>query len=145
MTTGSDPFNLQRFVKAQEPVFERVTSELRAGCKTSHWMWYVFPQIRGLGSSRMAQTYAISSREEAVAYLKHPILGPRLRGCTRLVNEVQGRSIEDIFGHIDSLKFRSSMTLFAHATSDNLVFFEALSKYYGGEQDDSTLAELEPS
>ena len=135
----NDPFNLQRFVKAQEPVFERITAELRAGYKVSHWMWFVFPQIRGLGSSRMAQAYAIASLEEAVAYLKHPILGPRLRECTRLVNEVQGRSIEDIFGDPDFMKFRSSMTLFAHATSDNQVFLEALQKYYDGEQDESTV------
>ena len=138
----NDPFNLQRFVKAQEPVFERVTAELRTGYKVSHWMWFVFPQIRGLGSSRMAQAYAIASREEAVAYLKHPILGPRLRECTRLVNEVQGRSIEDIFGDPDFMKFRSSMTLFAHATSDNQVFLEALQKYYDGEQDESTVEKL---
>jgi uncharacterized protein (DUF1810 family) len=138
----NDPFNLQRFVKAQEPVFEQVTAELRTGYKVSHWMWFVFPQIRGLGSSRMAQAYAISSREEAVAYLKHPILGPRLRECTRLVNEVQGRSIEDIFGDPDFMKFRSSMTLFAHATGDNQVFLEALQKYYDGEQDESTVEKL---
>jgi uncharacterized protein (DUF1810 family) len=138
----NDPFNLQRFVKAQEPVFEQVTAELRTGYKASHWMWFVFPQIRGLGSSRMAQAYAIASREEAVAYLKHPILGPRLRECTRLVNEVQGRPIEDIFGDPDFMKFRSSMTLFAHATSDNQVFLEALQKYYDGEQDESTVEKL---
>ncbi|MBV8803993.1 MAG: DUF1810 domain-containing protein [Sinobacteraceae bacterium] len=138
----NDPFNLQRFVKAQEPVFEQVTAELRTGYKVSHWMWFVFPQIRGLGSSRMAQAYAIASREEAVAYLQHPILGPRLRECTRLVNEVQGRPIEDIFGDPDFMKFRSSMTLFAHATSDNLVFLEALQKYYDGEQDESTVEKL---
>ena len=138
----NDPFNLQRFVKAQEPVFEQVTAELRTGYKVSHWMWFVFPQIRGLGSSRMAQAYAIASLEEAVAYLKHPILGPRLRECTRLVNEVQGRSIEDIFGDPDFMKFRSSMTLFAHATSDNRVFLEALQKYYDGERDESTIEKL---
>ena len=138
----NDPFNLQRFVKAQEPVFEQVTAELRTGYKVSHWMWFVFPQIRGLGSSRMAQAYAIASLEEAVAYLKHPILGPRLRQCTRLVNEVQGRSIEDIFGDPDFMKFRSSMTLFAHATSDSQVFLEALQKYYDGEQDESTVEKL---
>jgi uncharacterized protein (DUF1810 family) len=138
----NDPFNLQRFVKAQEPVFDQVTAELRTGYKASHWMWFVFPQIRGLGSSRMAQAYAIASREEAVAYLEHPILGPRLRECTRLVNEVQGRSIEDIFGDPDFMKFRSSVTLFAHATSDNQVFLEALQKYYDGEQDESTVEKL---
>jgi len=138
----SDPFNLQRFVAAQQPVLEQVSSELRAGCKRTHWMWFVFPQIRGLGYSPTAKIYAISSRAEAEAYLSHPLLGPRLRECTRLVNSVQGRSIEDLFGDPDFLKFRSSMTLFAHATRDNQVFLDALDKYYGGQQDDSTLQRL---
>jgi uncharacterized protein (DUF1810 family) len=138
----NDPFNLRRFVDAQQPVLEQVSSELRAGYKVTHWMWFIFPQIRGLGFSHMANTYAISSREEAEAYLSHPLLGPRLRECTRLVNAVQGRSIEEIFGDPDFLKFRSSMTLFAHATSDNQVFLDALDKYYGGERDDSTLQKL---
>jgi uncharacterized protein (DUF1810 family) len=138
----SDSFELRRFVDAQASVYPRVVEELSRGRKRSHWMWFVFPQIRGLGSSRMAQAYAIASLEEAVAYLKHPILGPRLRECTRLVNEVQGRSIEDIFGDPDFMKFRSSMTLFAHATSDSQVFLEALQKYYDGEQDESTVEKL---
>jgi uncharacterized protein (DUF1810 family) len=139
----SDPFKLQRFVDAQNPVFERVTTELRAGHKRTHWMWFVFPQIRGLGFSRMSQFYAISSRDEAVAYLNHPVLGPRLRECTQIVNAVQGCSIQEIFGDPDFMKFQSSMTLFAHATGDNEVFLEALDRHYSGEQDTATLARLQ--
>jgi uncharacterized protein (DUF1810 family) len=105
-------------------------------------MWFVFPQIRGLGHSPTAQRFAIASREEAEAYLRHPILGPRLRECTRLVNEVEGRGIEDIFGYPDDLKFRSSMTLFAHATEDNQVFLDALRKYFGGQEDPLTVERL---
>jgi uncharacterized protein (DUF1810 family) len=139
----TDPFKLQRFVDAQNPVFEQVTSELRAGHKRTHWMWFVFPQVAGLGFSRMSQFYAISSREEAVAYLSHPVLGPRLRECTQIVNAVQGRSIQEIFGDPDFMKFQSSMTLFAQVTDDNQVFLEALARYYSGEQDSSTLARLQ--
>ncbi len=113
----SDPHDLQRFVDAQNPVFDQVLSELQAGHKRSHWMWFIFPQIRGLGASPMANRYAISSIAEARAYLGHPILGPRLRECTRLVTEIEGRTIAEIFGYPDDLKFRSSMTLFAHATA----------------------------
>jgi uncharacterized protein (DUF1810 family) len=131
--------NLERFVEAQEPIIERVFAELRAGRKASHWMWFVFPQIQGLGHSPMAQRFAIASRAEAESYLRHPILGPRLRECTRLVNEVAGRSIEEIFGYPDYLKFRSSMTLFAHATADNQVFVDAVCKYFGGAYDSLTL------
>ncbi len=134
--------SLSRFAEAQDPVIDRVLAELRAGHKTSHWMWFVFPQLEGLGHSPMAQRFAISSRAEAEAYLAHPVLGPRLRECTRLVNEVQGRSVEEIFGHPDYLKFRSSMTLFARATEDNQVFLEALRKYFGGEEDPRTLERL---
>jgi uncharacterized protein (DUF1810 family) len=132
----NDPYDLQRFVDAQAPVFEQVCTELREGRKRSHWMWFVFPQIKGLGHSETARRFAISSREEAEAYLQHPVLGPRLRECTRLVNLVEGRSIEQIFGHPDDLKFRSSMTLFANIPSDNRVFQEALQKYFGGKPDD---------
>ncbi len=131
--------SLERFVSAQEPVIERVRAELRGGRKTSHWMWFVFPQIQGLGLSPTAQHFAIASRAEAESYLNHPVLGPRLRECTRLVNEVEGRRVEQIFGYPDYLKFRSSMTLFAHATADNGVFVEALRKYFGGEDDPLTL------
>jgi uncharacterized protein (DUF1810 family) len=139
---GMAPESLERFVQAQEPVFERVVAELRAGQKTSHWMWFVFPQIEGLGHSPTARRFALSSRAEAEAYLRHPILGPRLRECTHLVNTVEGRSIEEILGYPDYLKFRSSMTLFAHATGDNQVFVDALRKYFGGEYDPLTLDRL---
>src|SRR5579862_5913271 len=136
---ANDLFDLQRFVAAQDSVFERVLSELRAGRKRSHWIWFIFPQIRGLGHSGTAQKYGISSLEEAAAYLAHPILGPRLRKCTRLVNHIDGRSIGEILGYPDDLKFRSSMTLFAHATPDNQVFVDALEKYFDGEPDSLTL------
>lgn len=112
MTRSKDPHDLQRFIDAQEPVIDQVKKELRTGCKRSHWMWFVFPQVEGLGSSQMAQRYAISSRAEANAYLAHPLLGPRLRECTQLVNEIEDRTATDIFGSPDDLKFRSSMTLF---------------------------------
>lgn len=137
-----DPYHLQRFVDAQNPVFDEVCSELCQGQKRSHWIWFIFPQIRGLGHSHLANHFAISSLEEAAAYLAHPILGPRLRESTRLVNLVESRSIEQIFGYPDDLKFRSSMTLFAHATSDNAVFTEALKKYFGGEFDRLTVERL---
>ena len=138
----TDPHNLRRFVDAQDPVFDQVRAELRAGCKRSHWMWFVFPQIQGLGSSPMAQKYAISSRTETAAYLDHPILGPRLGECARLVTAVGGRSVGDILGYPDELKFRSSMTLFAHATSDNKPFTDALEKYFPGGFDPLTLTRL---
>lgn len=134
-----DPHDLQRFVDAQKPAYADAVDELTAGHKRSHWMWFVFPQIQGLGSSAMAQRYAISSLQEAEAYMKHPLLGERLRETTRLVNHVHGRSIEDIFGYPDYLKFRSSMTLFARATTENHEFVEALSKYFNGEADADTL------
>ena len=138
----NDPYNLRRFMDAQNPVFEQVCSELRNGHKRGHWMWFVFPQIKGLGYSQTAHQFAISSREEAEAYLDHPILGPRLRECTRLVTLVEGRSTNQIFGYPDDLKFRSCMTLFAHATSDNQVFKDALQKFCGGEFDHATLERL---
>ena len=112
----NDPYDLQRFVDAQDPAFEQVCAELHAGRKRSHWMWFIFPQLKGLGHSETARKFAISSRQEAEAYLQHPILGPRLRRCTQLVTEVEGRSIEQIFGYPDDLKFHSSMTLFASTT-----------------------------
>ncbi|KVC50387.1 DUF1810 domain-containing protein [Burkholderia diffusa] len=138
----NDPYDLQRFVDAQDPVYAQVCDELKSGLKRSHWMWFVFPQIEGLGDSAMAQRYAISTLAEAVAYLQHPLLGKRLRECTRLVNQVEGRSIQTIFGYPDYLKFRSSVTLFAHATADNAVFVAALEKYFGGEADHNTLARI---
>ncbi len=138
----SDPYDLQRFVDAQNPVYDRVRAELREGRKRSHWMWFIFPQIAGLGSSPLARGFAISSLSEATAFLEHPILGPRLAECTRLVNLVEGRPIEQIFGYPDDLKFRSSMTLFAHAAAENQVFVDALQKYFKGELDPATMERL---
>ena len=137
-----DPYDLRRFVDAQAPVYGRVCEELRAGRKRSHWMWFVFPQVAGLGRSETARRYAVSSRAEAEAYLAHAVLGPRLRECTGLVNRVEGSSAEDIFGHTDAQKFRSSMTLFAYLTADNEIFREALRKYFGGDHDYPTLERL---
>ncbi len=138
----SDPYDLQRFVDAQNPVYDKVRAELRDGSKRSHWMWFIFPQIMGLGSSPLARRFAISSLSEATAFLEHPILGRRLAECTMLVNRVEGRPIGQIFGSPDDLKFRSSMTLFAHATPDNRVFLDALQKYFKGEFDPATLSRL---
>lgn len=141
----SDPYNLRRFVDAQDPVYERVCAELRGGRKSSHWMWFIFPQLRGLGQSQMAYTFGISSREEAQAYLRHPVLGPRIRECTRLVNLIDGRSIEEMFGYPDDLKFRSSMTLFASVQAEDPIFQDALKKYFGGEPDARTVQLLATS
>jgi uncharacterized protein (DUF1810 family) len=138
----SDPYNLQRFVDAQRSIYENVRLELCRGSKRSHWMWFIFPQFRGLGRSNMAQLFAISSPEEAAAYLEHPVLGSRLRECSRLVAAIDGRSIEDIFGYPDYLKFRSSMTLFAQVAADNEIFNNCLRKYFNGEPDPATLAQL---
>jgi uncharacterized protein (DUF1810 family) len=135
----SDPFDLQRFVNAQNPVYDSVCAELRDAQKQGHWMWFIFPQLRGLGSSPMATKFGISSRQEAEAYLSHPILGPRLEECTRLVNLVEGRSIGQIFGYPDDLKFRSSMTLFRIVAEDDRIFNYALEKYFDGEPDPLTL------
>ena len=142
MSTTNDPHDLQRFENAQNPVFEQVCAELREGEKRSHWMWFIFPQLRGLGQSQMAVRFAISSREEAEAYLRHPVLGSRLRECTRLVMLVEGRSVNQIFGYPDDLKFRSSMTLFASVASENQIFQDALQKYFAGELDQITLERL---
>ena len=140
--SSNDPFNLQRFVEAQAPVFEDVVSELRQGFKRTHWIWFIFPQIAGLGHSQMAKKFSISSLAEAGAYLEHPLLGPRLRECTRLVNQVEGRSLEQIFGYPDDLKFHSSMTLFTQVSADNAVFKEALGKFFHGEPDALTIERL---
>jgi uncharacterized protein (DUF1810 family) len=137
-----DPYNLSRFVDAQDSVYAQVLAELRQGHKTSHWMWFVFPQIQGLGHSYMAQQFAISSLEEAKAYLQHPILGPRLKECTKLVNHASGRTIHQIFGYPDDLKFHSCMTLFAQATKSDDVFQEALQKYFSGKPDTLTLERM---
>jgi uncharacterized protein (DUF1810 family) len=138
-TDVHDPHNLRRFVEAQAPVYDRVRAELGRGRKSSHWIWFIFPQISGLGRSPMAETFAVKSLREAEAYLDHPILGPRLRECARLVNEVKGRSIGEILGDPDDLKFRSCMTLFARASAEDEVFTTALNKYFGGEPDRATL------
>ena len=138
----SDQYELKRFVDAQEGVYEQACAELRAGRKRSHWMWFVFPQIRGLGSSPTAVRFAISGMEEARAYLEHPVLGPRLRECTGIVVGVEGRSVEEIFGYPDDLKFHSSMTLFAKAAEEAGMFGEALEKYFGGEMDRGTLERI---
>ena len=135
----SDPYDLRRFIDAQDPVFDRVLSELRAGQKRSHWMWFVFPQIRGLGRTGMAWDFAIASRAEAEAYLEHPVLGPRLRQCCQLLLQVEGRSARAILGSPDDLKFRSCLTLFAGVAADNAVFEQALQKYYDGERCQPTL------
>jgi uncharacterized protein (DUF1810 family) len=145
MSTGQDPFHLQRFVEAQATCYGRVLDELRRGRKRSHWMWFIFPQIRGLGHSVTAQTYAIASHDEARAYLAHAVLGPRLVECTGVVNALDGKSLGQIFGTPDDLKFCSSMTLFARAAPgilaepDTDVFQAALDRYCGGRQDPLTL------
>jgi uncharacterized protein (DUF1810 family) len=137
-----DPYRLQRFVDAQDSCFAQVRSELAAGKKRTHWMWFVFPQIQGLGSSGMAQRFAISGLEEAQAYLDHPVLGVRLRECTGLVNALSGRPIDDIFDYPDDLKFHSSVTLFARAADGPSVFAEALTKHFNGVPDQATLERL---
>lgn len=134
-----DPFDLQRFVDAQDRVYDRVLAELRAGAKRSHWIWFIFPQLRGLGSSSTAELFGIGSLEEARAYLAHRVLGPRLRECTRLVASIEGRSADEIFGWPDNIKVRSSMTLFALAADNNTEFLAVLEKFYGGQQDPRTL------
>jgi uncharacterized protein (DUF1810 family) len=133
---------LQRFVDAQDPVYAQALAELHAGAKRSHWMWFVFPQIAGLGRSEAARKFAVASREEAQAYLRHPVLGPRLTESTRLVCLVEGRTAHQIFGAPDDAKFRSSMTLFAEAASEDHLFRQALQKYFGGEADALTLEKL---
>ena len=139
MFGNHDRYALQRFVDAQDGVYDTVLAELRNGAKRSHWIWFVFPQLRGLGRSATAQHYGISSLEEARAYLAHPVLGPRLRDCTRLVAATDGRSVDEIFGWPDNLKVRSSMTLFSHATDDNGDFRAVLDKFYAGEDDPATV------
>ena len=134
----TDPFDLQRFLDAQAPIYARVVAELRRGQKQTHWMWFVFPQLAGLGHSAMAQRFAIASREEAVAYLGHGVLGPRLRECTALVTAVEGRTAREILGSPDDLKFQSSMTLFGAVSSDP-EFSAAIAKFYGGRPDQRTL------
>jgi uncharacterized protein (DUF1810 family) len=143
MSSSSDPYDLQRFAKAQNPVIDDVKKELRAGRKRTHWMWSVFPQMEGLGKSRKSKRFAISSRAEAEAYLSHPTLGPRLRECTELVNDSEGRSASEIFGPPDDLKFRSSMTLFENVADDPAPYAAALEQYYDSEPDLKTLELLD--
>jgi uncharacterized protein (DUF1810 family) len=140
--SGPDPFDLQRFVEAQSGVYDTALAELRAGRKESHWIWFVFPQLRGLGRSPMAERYGISSLDEARAYLDHDVLGPRLRECAQRVARNGRGSARDLFGWPDDMKVRSSMTLFARATDDNTVFRDVLEKYYGGEEDPLTVERL---
>jgi uncharacterized protein (DUF1810 family) len=133
----TDPYDLERFVRAQERLYSQVLNELRAGTKRSHWMWFIFPQLRGLGSSPTAVTYAIASLAEARAYLAHPLLGARLRECTQRLLALQGRTAHEVFGHPDDLKFRSCMTLFAHTDPDG-PWRAALERYFAGEEDPRT-------
>jgi uncharacterized protein (DUF1810 family) len=135
--------DLQRFIDAQRLLYDRVLCELRGGQKRTHWMWFIFPQIEGLGSSAMAQKYAIASREEAAAYLAHPLLGGRLEECTALVNAVADKSVREIFGQPDDLKFCSSMTLFAQVAKGHSLFKEASEKYFDGRFDEATLTRIE--
>jgi uncharacterized protein (DUF1810 family) len=143
-SNGADPFDLRRFVDAQDRVHDTVLTELRAGAKRSHWMWFVFPQLRELGRSPTAVHYGIGSRDEAIAYLDHPTLGPRLRECARLVAAAD-RDIEQVLGHVDALKLRSSMTLFADVADDDRAFLDVLERHYGGEPDPLTVELLGPS
>jgi uncharacterized protein (DUF1810 family) len=138
----SDEHDLRRFVTAQEGVYESALSELRAGRKTSHWMWFVFPQIAGLGRSATAQRYAIASLEEAEAYLAHPVLGPRLLECARTLTQLSGLRAEQIFGSVDAQKLKSSMTLFAHAAPDQPLFRDVLARYFDGAEDQETLRRI---
>src|SRR5215469_5095340 len=140
MTT--DPFNLRRFVEAQDLVYRSVIAELRAGVKQSHWMWFVFPQVSGLGHSAMADKYAIRSLDEAKAYLAHSLLGARLKECTELVLAVTGKTARQILGSPDDMKFRSSMTLFAQAAPNEPLFRDALKKYFDGKDDPATLERI---
>jgi uncharacterized protein (DUF1810 family) len=144
--SSDDMFDLGRFTSAQERVYGTVLAELRSGWKRSHWMWYIFPQIAGLGHSSTSQHYAIKSIQEARAYLNHPVLGARLVECAEAVLAVQGRSVSQIFGYPDDMKLKSSMTLFAAVTEDpHSVFVRVLEKYFHGEQDATTLHLLKGS
>ena len=141
MPVPDDPYDLDRFVRAQAPDYARALSELRAGQKRSHWMWYIFPQIEGLGGSAMSRRYSIKSEAEAKAYLERPVLGSRLRECFAAVQNIEGRSALEIFGSPDDLKLRSSATLFA-VVSDEAVFDDVLQKYFDGKHDEETLRRL---
>lgn len=136
---NDDPFDLARFMQAQQDSFELAADELRRGRKESHWIWYIFPQLKGLGFSQMANVYGIGSLDEARAYLAHPVLGPRLVEVTGLVLGHPGRTLHQIFGSPDDIKFRSSMTLFARAAGPDSIFTRALAETCGGEEDGRTL------
>jgi uncharacterized protein (DUF1810 family) len=143
MTRPDDPFDLDRFVRAQAGIYESVLAELKNGRKRTHWMWFIFPQVDGLGFSAMSKRYAIKSMEEAHQYLQHPVLGSRLLECTQALLEVEGRSVTDIFGYPDDLKLKSCMTLFMQAAQPGSVFGGVLEKYFHGKQDKQTLQILE--
>ena len=134
----NNPFNLNRFISAQEEVYDRVVKELKNGSKRSHWMWYIFPQLDGLAQSTTSKYYAIKSREEALAYLNHPVLESRLNECANAVLDVEGKTVSEIFGYPDDLKLKSSMTLFSEVATDS-VFVRVLDKYFQGERDLKTL------
>lgn len=136
---SGDPFNLNRFTKAQEDIYDRVMAELAGGRKRSHWMWFIFPQIEGLGHSSVSRRYAIKSIEEAREYLKHPLLGARLSDCAEAVLGIEGRSASEIFGFPDDLKLRSSMTLFATISEHGSAFALVLDKFFNGDRDERTL------
>ena len=138
----SDPFDLRRFVAAQQDVYDTALNELRAGHKTSHWMWFIFPQIAGLGRSATAQKYAIGSLAEAESYLAHPVLGARLLECARILTQLSGRTARDVFGPLDAQKLHSSMTLFARAAAGRSPFGEVLARYFDGAEDQATLQRL---
>jgi uncharacterized protein (DUF1810 family) len=138
VSLSNDPYDLDRFVRAQAADYDRALAELRGGKKRSHWMWYIFPQIEGLGQSPMSRRYSIKSAAEARAYLDHPVLGPRLRECAAVVNGTAGRSALEIFGSPDDMKLRSCATLFA-SVSDDAVFDQVLQKYFNGQNDKETL------
>lgn len=142
MAGRDDPHDLERFATAQAPVFKRVLEELRRGRKATHWMWFVFPQIAGLGSSPMSRRYAIASLEEARAYLAHPVLGARLHECVSILLDLDGLSAHAIFGSPDDMKLHSSLTLFAQAAPDETLFRKALERYFAGRPDQATLERL---
>ena len=139
---SADPHDLDRFVRAQDGVHDAALAEIRRGRKTSHWMWFIFPQIAGLGDSAMSRRFAVRSLDEARAYLAHPLLGPRLVACAEAVLAVEGRTAHDVFGSPDDLKLRSSMTLFARASGPDSVFQQVIDRYFAGVPDGRTLALL---
>ena len=139
MPDSIDPYNLQRFIDAQQPVYMQVLSELRAGHKQTHWIWFIFPQLSGLGHSATARYFAIQSLDEARTYLRHPTLGRRLRDCTELINQFQYRAVEEILGPVDALKFRSCMTLFLQAAEEDSIFLVSLKLFFAGQLDSPTL------